>query len=139
MNKPSAARQKAIMAYIQRAIEEDMPKCRNCGKVATCFGSYESINDWGFACDDCCGHGNEDGTCWQLSELWENLPKVFNERAERPQPQEWSWNKIGEETVIFCVALEPEETNAVIAAIQHDDGTIAKTIVDAHNRSILKP
>lgn len=38
--------------------------CAHCGKPATCVGSYES-NDAPVAraCDDCCGHGNEDGWC----------------------------------------------------------------------------
>lgn len=39
------------------------PKCHICGKPATCFGSYERNDNWAFSCSDCCGHGNEDGTC----------------------------------------------------------------------------
>lgn len=39
------------------------PLCRFCEKPATCFGTYESSANHGFACDDCCGHGNEDGWC----------------------------------------------------------------------------
>lgn len=35
--------------------------CRNCGNAATCYGKYE--DDAGFACDECCGHGCEDGWC----------------------------------------------------------------------------
>lgn len=38
------------------------PACANCGKPATCFGKYEDMPE-GFACDDCCAHGNEDGWC----------------------------------------------------------------------------
>ncbi len=34
-----------------------------CGKPATCWGSYEGHGKPEFACDDCCGHGNEDGWC----------------------------------------------------------------------------
>lgn len=42
--------------------------CAHCGKPATCVGAYEleAVGDEpGLqpACDDCCGHGNEDGFC----------------------------------------------------------------------------
>lgn len=37
-------------------------KC-NCGSEATCVGSYEGHGHLDFGCDDCCGHGNEDGWC----------------------------------------------------------------------------
>ncbi len=42
----------------------DHPKwfCAHCGKPAACFGSYEG-SDSNFACDECCGHGREDGNC----------------------------------------------------------------------------
>ena len=33
-----------------------------CGKQATCFGAYEGGPE-AYGCDDCCGHGNEDGYC----------------------------------------------------------------------------
>lgn len=39
------------------------PTCETCKKPATCFGTYEQSDAWGFACDECCGHGNEDGHC----------------------------------------------------------------------------
>lgn len=41
-------------------------KCAHCGKTATCMGAYESEDNLGFACDECCGHGNEDGWCVPL-------------------------------------------------------------------------
>lgn len=37
------------------------PTCTTCGKPATCHGTYEGIT--GYGCDDCCGHGCEDGDC----------------------------------------------------------------------------
>lgn len=37
-------------------------RCRECGKPATCYGNYEMCGE-AYACDDCCGHGNEDGWC----------------------------------------------------------------------------
>ena len=36
--------------------------CDFCGKPATCYGSYEGAAN-AYACDDCCGHGQEDGKC----------------------------------------------------------------------------
>jgi hypothetical protein len=38
------------------------PKCATCGKPATCYGSYEDKPPE-YACDNCCGHGCEDGHC----------------------------------------------------------------------------
>jgi len=50
----------AIAAAVNRA----GPRiCARCGAPATCFGSYEDDLSPAFACDDCCGHGNEDGQC----------------------------------------------------------------------------
>lgn len=40
-------------------------RCRECGKPATCYGEYEMCGE-AYACDDCCGHGNEDGWCKPL-------------------------------------------------------------------------
>jgi hypothetical protein len=37
--------------------------CSCCGKPATCLGAYEGATEKTYACDDCCGHGNEDGHC----------------------------------------------------------------------------
>jgi hypothetical protein len=37
-------------------------KCAHCGKPATCHGKYSDHAE-GYACDDCCGHGCEDGWC----------------------------------------------------------------------------
>lgn len=40
--------------------------CMNCDKPATCYGTYENCT--GYACDDCCGHGCEDGRCDKINE-----------------------------------------------------------------------
>lgn len=37
--------------------------CDCCGNDATCFGAYETGLEPKYACDDCCGHGCEDGYC----------------------------------------------------------------------------
>jgi hypothetical protein len=42
--------------------------CATCGKPATCYGVYEDPSaPAAYACDDCCGHGNEDGHCEPVS------------------------------------------------------------------------
>lgn len=46
----------------------------NCRKPATCIGSYEGATATSAACDDCCGHGNEDGWCVALHSTAETAP-----------------------------------------------------------------
>lgn len=36
--------------------------CAVCGKPAACIGSHEG-REWAYACNECCRHGYEDGTC----------------------------------------------------------------------------
>jgi hypothetical protein len=43
-------------------------RCQFCKKPATCVGAYEGNEKPEFACDDCCGHGNEDGWCLSLDD-----------------------------------------------------------------------
>lgn len=45
-----------------------MPKCDTCDNEATCFGAYEGQQISTYGCDDCCGHGDEDGSCEILAE-----------------------------------------------------------------------
>ena len=47
---------------------EKAPKCATCDNPATCLGRYEDMVVPDFACDECCGHGCEDGHCAQLSD-----------------------------------------------------------------------
>jgi hypothetical protein len=44
-------------------VQREQPVCAICGRPAACFGVYEGHGPIQFACDDCCGHGNEDGWC----------------------------------------------------------------------------
>lgn len=37
--------------------------CSHCGKPASCIGRYDNMIEDAPACDDCCGHGCEDGHC----------------------------------------------------------------------------
>ena len=52
-------------ADADREQSENIPRCAVCGNRATCRGVYEPPMDRApaFACDTCCGHGNEDGWC----------------------------------------------------------------------------
>jgi hypothetical protein len=46
------------------------PVCRQCGVAdATCLGAYEGASEKSYACNGCCGHGNEDGRCEPLVDL----------------------------------------------------------------------
>jgi hypothetical protein len=38
-------------------------RCEHCGATATCVGRYEDMTEDAPACDECCGHGCEDGHC----------------------------------------------------------------------------
>lgn len=38
-------------------------KCSYCANDATCIGQYECMTEPAPACDECCGHGCEDGHC----------------------------------------------------------------------------
>lgn len=62
--------------------DERTPRCHTCGNVATCFGSYE-MHSPAFACDTCCGHGNEDGWCLTLSELGEAYAALLHTKGGR--------------------------------------------------------
>ncbi len=42
-------------------------KCIHCGNPASCVGKYDNMDGYEPACDDCCGHGNEDGHCEQVT------------------------------------------------------------------------
>lgn len=46
---------------VHLGVVEAVPLCHICDKPATCYGTYEGIT--GYSCDDCCGHGCEDGHC----------------------------------------------------------------------------
>lgn len=50
------------------SVTEMPPLCVHCGQPATCKGAYEGSPLEEYACDECCGHGNEDGHCEPISE-----------------------------------------------------------------------
>lgn len=44
-------------------IEKAKMICAVCGEPAACLGAYEGSKEYEYACNACCGHGNEDGHC----------------------------------------------------------------------------
>lgn len=38
-------------------------KCATCGERAVCIGRYEAMEEDAFACNECCGHGCDHGSC----------------------------------------------------------------------------
>lgn len=47
----------------------DGPTCHVCGQPASCVGRYDDAEARAPACDQCCGHGCEDGRCWSIDDL----------------------------------------------------------------------
>ena len=52
---------KFIMSSTPNSSENCGGLCFWCQAPATCHGTYEGHT--GYACDECCGHGCEDGWC----------------------------------------------------------------------------
>jgi hypothetical protein len=80
----------AVDGYRQKAAaaEQTHPKCVMCGKLAACLGSYESDDCWEYSCNECCGHGNEDGVCFPLSEIPARYQGLLTRLASPPPPRE---------------------------------------------------
>ena len=60
------------------------PMCAACGKPASCLGAYEGEERAEYACDVCCGHGNEDGHCDRIPLAGEPKPDT------KESPSEWA-------------------------------------------------
>jgi len=59
----------ALGADIDALMGANVQMCDHCGeRPAACFGAYEGVEEGSFACDVCCGHGNEDGWCEPVGE-----------------------------------------------------------------------
>lgn len=53
------------------------PTCQHCNHApASCFGVYEKSTPVEWACDLCCGHGNEDGWCRPLKEACTTMTEI---------------------------------------------------------------
>lgn len=48
--------------------EQAQPQCSFCDAPAVCVGRYENATQDEYGCDECCGHGNEDGYCTPLED-----------------------------------------------------------------------
>ncbi len=59
----------AAEAELKR-LRETLPACAHCPeeRPAVCIGQYDSMEHEDAACDECCGHGNEDGHCVSIRE-----------------------------------------------------------------------
>lgn len=79
---------------------KEAPKCVDCGSPASCFGSYEQCK-LGYACDNCCGHGNEDGRCVFIAGIpeaefaWWMLNWEASIEAEPDQVHVYFWTGAG--------------------------------------------
>lgn len=71
--RPKRASGNCCPCLAKRALE--FARCNFCGNKATCYGAYEGKTIKSHACDNCCGHGNEDGRCAQLD------PDVYDPNA----------------------------------------------------------
>ncbi len=78
---------KAVEAHMEGRVGM-IPECEICGKPATCYGEYEGEAPR-HACDDCCGHGNEDGHC----------EPVGRSAEAPPSPSPWAEEYWGFEAV----------------------------------------
>lgn len=56
-------------------------RCECCGRPATCVGDYE-MSGIALGCDECCGHGNEDGWCERIA-ADDDAPDHHSDAAER--------------------------------------------------------
>lgn len=88
------------------APEKLWPRCSSCQLDATCIGNYEGdVGGARFACDHCCGHGNEDGHCepvdrWRSRATDDLLRRCLaqlelsdaNENAWKKERQQWAEN-----------------------------------------------
>jgi len=58
---------RTVALAICTAVNLAGPKVCECGRPAACFGAYEDGLSPAYACDECCGHGCEDGHCESVS------------------------------------------------------------------------
>lgn len=79
---------RGALAALESASREPVvvPVCEHCdcGKPATCIGRYETMTEPAYACDECCGHGCEDGECYPLDEPnpWSKREACRKERSK---------------------------------------------------------
>lgn len=62
------------------------PKCYFCGKTAACMARCADIVVFQPACDECCGHSNEDSECFPIAELASRYSALRRSQQERAEP-----------------------------------------------------
>ncbi len=95
-----------------------LPVCFNCGKPATCLGAYEGAETENYACDECCGHGNEDGHCHPITrhqpapasaekELAAFKRQLKHEGIKTPAPVEGGETPLTDAALIMAYKVNP--------------------------------
>lgn len=64
-----------------KALADTGAKCATCEKPAACVGRYEAMEHFEPACDECCGHGCEDGRCYPVATAPPSAPDDAKEKA----------------------------------------------------------
>lgn len=89
--------------------EVSAPLCGECGaRPATCVGRYEDT-PYAYGCDECCGHGCEDGVCFPLDEI-----------PQRLEIGRTNWHEVADERDRLRATLA--QPHMVWAAEQHSVG-----------------
>ena len=70
------------LSLVTREPVGERPMCSSCGRPATCVGRYEGHGSRSPACDECCGHGNEDGRCEPVGDAHPVNPNVVSVAAD---------------------------------------------------------
>lgn len=117
-----------VSADEARAMAREHPTCAGCEKrPATCCGYSESETENSCFCDECCGHGNEDGHCEPIrvalartvvaqAEARDNWREALRYCADRARelvaPHAGSEAGAGDDVVRALDALENERIEA---------------------------
>ncbi len=100
-------------------MSDEIPECAFCQRPAGCVGRYEDPgNPIEFACNECCGHGNEDGRCIPLSDVAEQM----NEDAER----------------ITKLMIDPERFATTLRELRALRARLAQIELNAEDREALR-
>jgi hypothetical protein len=72
----------AFVRNVQR--ENELSTCAHCDeRMPVCIGRYEDSGPPELACNECCGHGNEDGWCQPIAVYYDNLRRKENRHDKR--------------------------------------------------------
>lgn len=113
------------------------PTCAHCPekRIAICFGCYESGDHIQFACDECCGHGNEDGWCRELSELANDLTRFRDDYSQAIEERDQLRVLAGLETAQKVAWETTANTlDSYIRNGEHNTLTLKRIRLDHHSR-----